>query len=188
MARHTRSLGRSGFVAMGRSSLMVITVTMSAIGCTSASSDPSVTSSSSAATATVEEVIDGDTIVVESRGDRERVRLIGVDTPETVHPTKPVGCYGPEASAHTKGLLPRGTPVLLLRDVEARDRYERVLAYVYRSSDGLFVNLDLVLGGYATAYPFPPNDTLAARFSRAEQLARSTGSGMWSRCGNDSTG
>lgn len=132
--------------------------------------------------ATIEEVIDGDTIIIRSRGDRERVRLIGIDTPETVHPTKPVECFGPEASEHTKSLLPGGTPVRLLRDIEARDRYGRLLAYVYRSSDGLFVNLDLVLGGFAESYRFPPNETLSVQFARAEALARHSGIGMWSEC------
>lgn len=132
--------------------------------------------------ATIEEVVDGDTIVVNSMGDREHVRMIGIDTPETVHPTKPVGCFGPEASHRTTQLLPVGEQVLLVRDEEIRDRYGRLLAYVYRSSDGLFVNLELVRSGYATAYRFPPNDTLAAQFSRAESQARRAGLGMWSRC------
>lgn len=132
--------------------------------------------------AVVEEVVDGDTIVVRSMGDRERVRLIGIDTPETVHPTKPVECFGPEASERTKQLLPGGTPVRLVRDVETRDRYGRLLAYVFRASDGLFVNLDLVLGGFAQSYRFPPNDTLSAQFARAEASARRHRAGMWSEC------
>ena len=77
------------------------------------------------------------------RGRDERVRLIGIDTPETVDPRKPVQCFGKEASDHTKALLPAGTAVRLERDAEARDRYDRLLAYVYRASDGLFVNLEL---------------------------------------------
>ena len=132
--------------------------------------------------ATVAEVVDGDTIVVRSKGDRERVRLIGIDTPETVHPTKPVECFGQEASERTKELLPVGTLVVLRRDVEARDRYGRLLAYVFRSEDGLFINLDLVLEGFAHAYRFPPNDALAAQFSRAESLARTSGLGLWASC------
>lgn len=166
----------------------VITVIMSVAssvlntGCGPWFSGRAVDAEGSATNATIEEVVDGDTIVVESRGDRERVRMIGIDTPETVHPTKPVECFGPEASAHTKEALPKGTPVLLVRDVEARDRYGRLLAYVYRTSDGLFVNLDLVLRGYATSYKFPPNDTLYTQFARAEAIARSSGSGMWSQC------
>ncbi len=70
------------------------------------------------------------------------MRLIGIDTPETRRPpTSPSQCFGPEASARTTELLPAGTVVRLERDVEARDRYDRLLAYVYRVADGLFVNL-----------------------------------------------
>lgn len=175
----------SDVVATVTNVFMATALCIGSSACTSVPTGASTASSAAAATATVEEVVDGDTIIVKSGGDSERVRLIGIDTPETVHPTKPVECFGPEASARTKGLLPRGTQVVLLRDIEGRDRYERVLAYVYRVSDGLFVNLDLVLGGFATAYPFPPNDTLSTQFSRAEHLARSAGSGMWSACPKD---
>lgn len=168
--------------------VIAIALVTTGVACGPRSSHSSAVTDGSTANATVEEVIDGDTIIVRSQGDRERVRLIGIDTPETVHPTKPVECFGPEASTHTEELLPRGTPVLLVRDVEPRDRYGRLLAYVYRSSDGLLVNLDLVLGGYATSYEFPPNDTLRAQFTRAEAIARSSGSGMWSLCLDDVAG
>ena len=73
--------------------------------------------------------------------------MIGVDTPETVKPSSPVECFGPEASAATKALLPAGTPVRLVRDVEAKDRYDRELFYVYRARDGLFVSGDLCRRG-----------------------------------------
>ena len=92
-----------------------------------------------------------------SAGEQETLRLIGVDTPETVDPDQPPECFGAEASAHTKELLPAGTEVRLTRDVEARDRYDRLLVYVERAEDGLFVNLDLVAGGWADDYPYPPN-------------------------------
>src|SRR5437868_412137 len=82
----------------------------------------------------VERVIDGDTIVVSGK---RHVRLIGVDTPETVDPNRPVGCFGKEASAFLKTLLPPGAAVRLIGDVEQEDRYGRLLAYVYRRSDGL---------------------------------------------------
>ena len=91
-------------------------------------------------TATVVAVSDGDTIDVDFGGEVEPVRLLGIDTPETHHPTRPVECYGAEASARTAELLPEGTEVHLVRDVEARDRYGRLLAYVYRAEDDLFVN------------------------------------------------
>src|SRR4029453_3783355 len=95
------------------------------------------------ANAVVVSVTDGDTIVVRVGGRDEHVRLIGIDTPETVAPTKPVMCFGGEASHETAALLAPETPVQLVRDVEARDDYGRLLAYVYRVPDGLFVNLHL---------------------------------------------
>ena len=100
-------------------------------------------------TATVKKVVDGDTITVRLSGRTETVRLIGVDTPETVHPTKPVECFGPEASAFTKSLLAPGTEVSVVRDAEARDRYGRLLAYVTRLDDGLFVNRAILENGMA---------------------------------------
>ncbi len=77
-------------------------------------------------------------------GRKEKVRLIGIDTPETKKPDTPVQCFGPEASAYTAALVPVGTKVHLERDAEARDVYGRLLAYVYRADDGLFVNLDVI--------------------------------------------
>ena len=120
-----------------------------AAGCTTAPSNTG--ASSGPGEAVVQRVVDGDTIVVSIAGRDERVRLIGVDTPESVDPRKPVQCFGKEASAFTTQLLPPGTVVRLERDVEARDRFDRLLAYVYRVSDGLFVNFELARAGYATA-------------------------------------
>ncbi len=80
-------------------------------------------------------VVDGDTVVATVGGRSDRVRLIGVDTPETVSPSKPVQCYGPQASTHLKELLPKGTAVRLVTDVETHDVYGRLLAYVYRQRD-----------------------------------------------------
>lgn len=95
----------------------------------------------------VERVVDGDTIIVEGVG---RVSLIGVDTPETVHPNRPVEFFGKEASAFTKRLL-EGKRVRLEYDQERQDRYGRTLAYVYLS-DGTFVNAEIVRRGYGHAY------------------------------------
>ena len=130
----------------------------------------------------VSRVIDGDTVVVRIAGRSETIRLIGVNTPETHHPTKPVECFGPEASAHTALLLPEGTEVWVERDVESRDRYGRLLGYVHRSADDLFVNLDLVAGGWAVPYPFPPNTTFESRFAEAATAARASSLGLWGRC------
>ena len=130
----------------------------------------------------VTRVVDGDTIIVASGNDTVRVRLIGVNTPETVDPRRPVECFGKEASAHTKQLLAPGTAVRLERDAEPLDRYGRTLAYVYRASDNLFVNLQLVADGFGQTMTIPPNVTFADRFRTAERTARSEGRGLWSKC------
>ena len=133
--------------------------------------------------ATVERVVDGDTIIAEIGGRSESVRLIGIDTPESVARTRPVQCYGKEASLYLQELLPVGTAVTLVRDVEARDVYNRLLSYVVRSDDGLFVNLELVAAGYASILNYPPNDYYANVFARAESEAVATGRGLWTACG-----
>lgn len=133
--------------------------------------------------AVVDEVIDGDTLIVAIGERHERVRLIGIDTPETVDPDRPVQCFGPEASARTADLLPPGTPVRLERDTEARDVYDRLLVYVYRSTDGLFVNLDLAAGGYADALHIEPNLAHARPIDAAVAAARAGSVGLWGACG-----
>lgn len=132
--------------------------------------------------ATVVKVVDGDTIKVRMGRHTESVRLIGVDTPESVKPNSPVECFALEASAHTKELVPPGTAVRLVRDVEARDRYDRLLAYVYRQSDGLFVNLALARDGYAAPLTIAPNIVHAAEFAAAAADARQAGRGLWASC------
>jgi micrococcal nuclease len=131
--------------------------------------------------------VDGDTVVVRIGGHDESVRLIGLDTPESVSRTVPVECYGVEAKHRTADLLPPGTAVLLERDVEARDKYGRLLAYVTRASDGTFVNLLLVQDGFGAAFPFPPNTAHQADFARAQADAKATGRGLWPACGGTDT-
>ncbi|MFM7093883.1 MAG: thermonuclease family protein [Actinomycetota bacterium] len=127
-------------------------------------------------------VADGDTFDVEIAGERDTVRLIGVDTPETKHPTKGVQCWGPEASDFTKSLLSAGTRVRLVRDVEARDRYGRLLAYVYLDDTNVFVNRELVRLGFARPYPFEPNTTHKATFADAAWEAQGERRGLWAAC------
>jgi len=133
-------------------------------------------------TATVARVVDGDTIRVRIEGREERVRLVGIDTPESVKPGTPVQCFALAASARTKALLPKGSAVRLVRDVEERDRYGRLLAYVYRARDDLFVNLALAREGYAVVLTVPPNVAHADEFVAAARDAREHGRGLWSRC------
>lgn len=134
--------------------------------------------------AVVERPIDGDTIAVRIGGASEHVRLIGMDTPESVARDRPVECFGPEAKKRMAELLPPGTEVRLERDVEARDRYGRLLAYVFRSQDGLNINLVLVQEGYAEARPFQPNVTRQAELDRAEAEAQAAHRGLWPACGS----
>jgi micrococcal nuclease len=126
-------------------------------------------------------VVDGDTILVAVGGGQERVRYIGVDTPETVKPQTPVQCFGKRASAENHRLVD-GREVRLVADAEARDRYGRLLAYVYRASDGLFVNEALVRGGFATVLRIAPNVRFADRFTALAGRARAAGRGLWSAC------
>ncbi|GAB7386765.1 thermonuclease family protein [Bacillaceae bacterium] len=123
----------------------------------------------------VERVVDGDTFVIEGG---ERVRLIGVDTPESVKPNHPVEPYGKEAKAFTKRML-EGKRVRLEFDVAERDRYGRLLAYVYLE-DGTFYNLLLVEEGYGKVLTVPPNVEHAEEFVEAERRARQEEKGLWS--------
>jgi micrococcal nuclease len=133
--------------------------------------------------AVVERVVDGDTVVLQLQGGTESVRLIGVDTPETVKPDTPVQCYGPEASAHLHELLPEGTQVRVARDEEARDHFGRLLLYVWRADDERFVNLEILTGGYGRPLSIAPNVAHQREFAEAADAAQDAGRGLWSRCG-----
>jgi micrococcal nuclease len=141
------------------------------------------------ANATVVRIVDGDTLDVTTGGDRgERVRLIGVDTPEVAHeasgdrPGNPAECFGDEAKVFTGSLLPAGTAVRLERDVVARDDYGRLLAYVYRASDGVFVNYELARHGFAQPLTIQPNSRFADLIVEATRRAESDELGLWSAC------
>ncbi len=125
----------------------------------------------------VVEVIDGDTIKVSDGTSQKTVRLIGIDTPETKDPRKPVQYYGVEASNFTKDLLER-RHVNLQKDITDTDRYARLLRYVYLG-DGTFVNEKLVREGYAHASTFPPDVKYADLFAEAERDAREHKRGLW---------
>ncbi len=128
--------------------------------------------------------VDGDTIRVQIGGSEERVRLIGIDTPETHGRNGLVECFGKQASEHLATLLPVGTAVRLVRDVEPRDRYERLLAYVYRADDQLFVNLAMARDGYADVLTYPPNVAHSTDFVAAVADARRNERGLWQACGS----
>ena len=127
----------------------------------------------------VSRVIDGDTLEVRLGGRREDVRLIGVDTPETVKPNTPVQCFGERASHFTKRRLSERR-VRLVFGVERRDAYGRLLAYVYLRHR--FFNPILVRRGLARSLRIPPNDRFAPRFRRLELVAARAGRGLWGAC------
>lgn len=130
--------------------------------------------------ATVTRVIDGDTIEVRIGAQTYKVRYIGIDTPETAHPSKPVECYGQEASAYNRSLVD-GRRVELEKDVSETDRYGRLLRYVW--VDGQMVNAILVRDGYAQVSTYPPDVKYPDMFLQLQQGAREAGRGLWSACG-----
>lgn len=143
---------------------------------------------------TITSVVDGDTIKARVRGFETTVRLVGIDTPETRHPSRPVECFGPAASDRVKRILPQGQAVRLVTDPtqDTRDRYDRLLAYVYkpgRSGARGSVNYSLVATGYAKVYiyrgvPFQH----AGAFQAAERRARQQKLGLWGPpCNGDTT-
>lgn len=134
----------------------------------------------------VQEVVDGDTIVVKTTTGPETVRLIGVDTPETKDPRKPVQCFGPQASDHTKSLL-AGKSVKLVSDPQDsdRDKYHRLLRYVYLGN-GTLLNRQLIADGYGFAYTVFPY-TKIDEFKTTEAQARDQKIGLWSACAVDTS-
>jgi endonuclease YncB( thermonuclease family) len=129
--------------------------------------------SSESDTSMVKRVIDGDTFEL---ANGETVRLIGIDAPESVKPQSPVECYGKEASAYLRERI-EGKQVTLVRDVSERDRYQRLLRYVYL--DTVFINEELVAQGFARAKRYPPDTREAEHLKRAEDQAHEAGRGLW---------
>jgi len=186
MARMSRTAVATVAAVMAAAMLLAV-----ACGRLSADSGPSGSTGPPAAAwqgqAVITTVVDGDTVRVRFSGrggEEERVRLIGVDTPETHGAGGLRECFGREAAARTAALLPPGTQVRLERDAELRDRYGRLLAYVYRASDDLFVNLTLAREGFAAALTVPPNVTHEQDFVAAAAAARAADRGLWGRCGS----
>ena len=127
-------------------------------------------------TATVVRVVDGDTIHVRFNDRTEKVRYIGIDTPETHHPTRGQEPGGREATAVNRRLV-EGKTVQLELDVQERDRYGRILAYVFVGN--LMVNAELVRLGYAQVMTIPPNVKYASLFVKLHREAREAGRGLW---------
>lgn len=129
----------------------------------------------------VTRVVDGDTIQLQNG---KTVRFIGIDTPETVDPRRPVGCFGKEASNEAKKLMDQKI-VILEKDISETDKYNRLLRYVYLSLENgqtLFVNDYLVREGYAKASTYPPDVKFTQQFLEAEKEARVNKKGLWGKC------
>lgn len=129
----------------------------------------------------VTRVIDGDTVEIEGG---KKIRLLGVDTPETVDPKRPVGCYGKEASDEMKSLLTSKT-VILQKDVSETDKYGRLLRFIFLPIDNgnyLFVDDFLVREGYAKVLTIPPDKKYSDQFTQAQTEARNAKKGLWGKC------
>src|SRR5699024_4134059 len=139
--------------------------------------------------ATVARIVDGDTLELSadragpalSTTSQIDVRLLEIDTPETVDPNEPEQCYGQQAAAQLKQLAPPGSTVWVQRDEELTDRYGRYLLYLW-NSEGTFVNLSLAKDGYARAVLYQPNDKHWDTISAAENDAQTTQVGLWGVC------
>jgi len=136
------------------------------------------------AAAVVTSDVDGDTVHVRVAGRDEKVRFIGVDTPEVSWYGRQGECYGPQAALYTRHRLV-GQTVRLAFDVRLRDVYGRLLAYVYLG--GELFNRTLVRLGYATNDPVPPDTRMESLFASTEAAARSRGAGLWSACSESSS-
>lgn len=130
----------------------------------------------------VVQVVDGDTVRIATGDGRITLRLIGIDTPETVHPSRPVGCFGPEASDEAKRLL-RGAQVWIELDPGQglTDKYDRMLAYVWTSPTDMF-NWHMIREGFATEYTYDAAYNHRAAFVAAERVAAGEGRGLWGAC------
>jgi micrococcal nuclease len=200
----TRGLGLLVLLRIFGGPMLLVLVLLLLIGpaaCMATVTDNGPTPTTTPTVVAVERVIDGDTIKVSGYGAKlETVRFIGVDTPETVHPSKPVQCWGKQASDYLKAALPRGSVVTLRFERKPdgspdpdglRDRTpgRRLLAYVYKrnASGETFINLRLLALGHAKAVYYPPNDDHRAVFEAAEREARTHGKdhailGRWAHC------
>lgn len=129
-------------------------------------------------------VVDGDTLIARVDGADERVRLLGVDAPESVTPDRPVECYGPEAAAAARRLLPEGAAIELASDPTQgeRDRFGRLLAEVRRPGEDATVNERLVAGGFAEVFRGDGRGRLQPALRAAEDAARRAGRGLWGAC------
>jgi micrococcal nuclease len=161
--------------------LLVAAVTAAAAGC---GGDDAPASAAAAAEGRVVRVVDGDTAILRLDGDDRRVRLLGVDAPESVTPDRPVECYGPQAATTARRLMPEGAAVLVAIDPTqgAEDRFGRLLAEVtVRGAEGT-VNVALVRAGAAEVFRGDGRGRLQPALGAAEREARGARRGLWGSC------
>lgn len=164
--------------------LLALTVAVACDAGSSSTADDPGSTGQSLEQAEVVRVVDGDTIIVLLDGREERLRYIGIDAPESVTPEQPVECFGPEAGEANERLV-GGNTVYLETDIEGRDRFNRLLRYVYvEEPDGslTMVNLRLVASGFAEAGFYPPNERYSDDLFDAERQAAAEGLGLWGAC------
>lgn len=173
----SRRRRRSGVIAAV--ALLVLVVAGLGLWLTQVAQSPSPSQQSDAGAATVERVVDGDTLIVDLGGDRIRVRLLNIDTPETHHPDRPVECLGPEAADYLTRLLPKGTTVRLEFDRDREDRYGRTLAGVF-TDDGVLVNAQIAQAGLARPILVGRNDRFLGDVLVARDVAKRAQVGAFS--------
>lgn len=158
---------------------LLVAVALTASGCGHGSTAPP--RAAAAVPVQVVEVVDGDTVKVLQAGREVTVRLIGMDTPETKDPRKPVQCFGPQASAQATRLM-AGRSLWLTRDPSqaATDKYGRELAYAWLP-DGTFYDWRMIRDGFAREYTYHAAYTYQAQFVAAQSAARAEGRGLWAR-------
>ena len=129
--------------------------------------------------ATLVKVVDGDTVQVNINGTRETIRIIGINTPETVDPRRPIECFGKEASDKANTLLPIGKAVELEQDLsqDNRDRYKRLLRYVF--IDGVDYGKQMIAEGYAYEYTYEIPYKYQLDYKEAQRLAQENKRGLW---------
>ena len=161
--------------------LLVAAVTAAAAGC---GGDDAPASAAAAAEGRVVRVVDGDTAILRLDGDDRRVRLLGVDAPESVTPDRPVECYGPQAAAAARRLMPQGAAVLVATDPTqgAEDRFGRLLAEVTAGDADGTVNVALVRAGAAEVFRGDGRGRLQPALRAAEREARNARRGLWGSC------
>lgn len=134
--------------------------------------------------ARIQRVVDGDTVILDFEADLKTTtaRLIGINTPEVKSGYTFEECFGPQASARLKQLVEKEADVYVLTDTEPLDIYDRLLVYLFRSSDGKFINELMLEEGYAYTLSISPNDRFKQKFASVTSEARTNSRGLWNAC------